>query len=230
MTAIASGIISTCAGVGGGWTRIAKVDVSAGIPCPSGWGQATESGVSFCRKDPDGINTCSSAFFSTNGTSYQRVCGRARGYQKGRGHGFFAYHSRGQGNIDSAYVDGLSITHSSPRQHIWTNACGEQDVSNFLSCPCTVNPGPAPPPFVNNDWYCESGAYNTVSGSTYFFEDPLWDGYGCITSNCCNNSTQPWFYRELDEMTSSNIEARICTHYTSSLGTVVIDLLELYIQ
>ena len=42
-------------------------------------------------------------FFSTNGVSYQHVCGRARGYQKGSTDAF----------RDSYYVDGLSITHGS---------------------------------------------------------------------------------------------------------------------
>jgi len=69
--------IPTCAGVGGEWRKIVKIDVSAGDDCPSGWRKDTYSGVSFCRAVSDDHN-CSSANFSTNGTSYQRVCGRAR--------------------------------------------------------------------------------------------------------------------------------------------------------
>ena len=75
--------ISTCADVGGGWRRIVNFDISAGDDCPGEWRKATQSGVSFCRVASDYRYTCSSANFSTNGTSYQRVCGRARGYQKG---------------------------------------------------------------------------------------------------------------------------------------------------
>ena len=84
MSTIANGdFISTCAGVGGGWRRIANINISAGDDCPGEWRKATQSGVSFCRVATNDIYTFSSANFSTNGISYQRVCGRARGYQKG---------------------------------------------------------------------------------------------------------------------------------------------------
>ena len=73
----------TCAGVGGGWRRIANINISAGDDCPGEWRKATRSDVSFCRLASDGWDKCSFANFSTNGISYQRVCGRARGYQKG---------------------------------------------------------------------------------------------------------------------------------------------------
>ena len=76
-----SGFIPTCTGVGGGWRRIVHINISAGGDCPSGWRKDTYSGVSFCRVKGD--RGCSSTNFSTNGTSYHRVCGRARGYQKG---------------------------------------------------------------------------------------------------------------------------------------------------
>ena len=66
--------IPTCAGVGGGWRRIVDINISAGDDCPSGWSRDTHSGVSYCRVVSDGQNTCSSTTFSTNGTSYQRVC------------------------------------------------------------------------------------------------------------------------------------------------------------
>ena len=91
MSTISNGdFTSTCAGVGGGWRRIVNIDISAGDNCPGEWRKATQSGVSFCRVASDNDKfTCSSANFSTNGISYQRVCGRARGYQKGHTLGFF---------------------------------------------------------------------------------------------------------------------------------------------
>ena len=90
MTAVANGnFISTCAGVGGGWRRIVNINISAGDDCPGEWLKATQSGIDFCRlASDDGEYTCSSANFSTNGISYQRVCGRAKGYQKGWTLGF----------------------------------------------------------------------------------------------------------------------------------------------
>ena len=223
--------IPTCAGVGGGWRRIINIDISAGDDCPSGWRKDTYSGVSFCRVVDDTRSACYSAYFSTNGKSYQRVCGRARGYHKGHASGFNPYHNRGQ-TIDGYYASGLMITYGSPRQHIWTYVIGRLDnhISTCCNCPCTVGGGSAPPSFVGANYYCESGAANVTSTSAYYFNDPLWDGSGCITSNCCATPTQPWFYSELSGTTTSNIEARICSYYYFVNGSPLIDQLELYIQ
>ena len=92
MTEVSSGFISTCAGVGGGWRQIVNIGVSAGGDCPSGWRKATQLNVNFCRVVSDGSYTYSSATFPTNGTSYQKVCGRIRGYQKGRSGSIHTYH------------------------------------------------------------------------------------------------------------------------------------------
>jgi len=224
----AADFIPTCAGVGGGWRRVINIDISAGDDCPSGWRKDTYSGVSFCRVFSDGHQTCSSTTFSTNGASYQRVCGRARGYQKGFSAAFLES-SHGQ-TIDGYYVEGLSITHGNPRQHIWTFANGLLDSSNLYNCPCapgSVHPSPS---FVGTNYYCESGTNNTYSTSAYYFNDPLWDGSGCINSNCCDNPTQPWFYHQLSGTTTDDIEARICRDYNFPSGSTLVDQLELYIQ
>ncbi|XP_065907266.1 uncharacterized protein [Dysidea avara] len=229
MTRIATDFISTCAGVGGGWRRIANINVTAGDHCPSGWHRATHSGVSFCYKGDTGV--CSSTFFSTNGTSYQRVCGRARGYQKGNTIGF-----RGSQNffqtINDAYADSLGIHYGSPRQHIWSYVSGLYDntIENLYNCPCAVGSGPVPPSFVGTNFYCESAGANPRNSDNYYFNDILWDGSGCPTGTCCNDTTQPWFYRELNGTTTSDIEARLCSHEVFSNRAVIIDQLELYIQ
>ena len=221
--------ILTCAGVGGGWRRVANINISTGSDCPSGWRKDAYSGVSFCRLVSDGDNTCSSTNFSTNGTSYQRVCGRARGYQKGWSVNFWAYHHHAQ-SLDGYYVDGLSITRGNPRQHIWTFANGLFDnTTHNYNCPCAGG-NLAPPPFVGTNYYCESGATDTRNDTAYYFNDPLWDGSGCITSNCCDNPTQPWFYRELRGTTTDDIEARICREEEFTTGSTLVDQLELYIQ
>ena len=42
-------------------------------------------------------------------------------------------------DINSHYVDGVSITHGFPRKHIWTFMGGLLDVtySSYYNCPCT---------------------------------------------------------------------------------------------
>ena len=154
MTAIAlsRGAILSCAGVDGVWERIASFNIIAGDDCPSPWVKSSHNGVSFCIPASTAAG-CYSVKYSTNGMSYQRVCGRASGYQKASPDGF-------QGNsIDNGYVDGLSITHGSPRQHIWTYAVGLTDSGTSNNCPCAAVPGPTPPSFVGSHYYCESGAY-----------------------------------------------------------------------
>ena len=233
MTAItiSDDFISTCAGVGGGWKRIANINISAGDDCPGEWRKATQSGVSFCRVASDDRYTCSSANFSTNGISYQRVCGRARGYQKGDTPAFYGSHRHYNRTIDQDYVDGLSITYSSnPRQHIWTFASGRGERShNPYNCPCSISGGYSPSSFVENNYYCESGSQYRPSNGEYFFNDALWDGEGCV-DNCCDDTTQPWFYRQLNQTTQDDIEARICSHGGFMYASSLIDQIELYIQ
>ena len=195
MTAIANGdFITTCAGVGGGWRRIANINISAGDDCPGEWRKATQSDVSFCRVASDEWNTCSSASFSTNGISYQKVCGRARGYQKGDTLAFWAshdYYSIGFKNIEQSHVSGLSITHGRPgnRQHIWTYASGrgERDKS-VHSCPCSYNQSTNPLDFIGNNYYCEAGSTYRSNHDVYYLNDTLWDGAGCV-DNCCDGTT-----------------------------------------
>ena len=223
--------ISTCAGVGGGWRRIVNINISAGDDCPGEWRKATQSGVSFCRVASDDHYTCSSANFSTNGISYQRVCGRARGYQKGDTVAFYGSQSAYKRTIDEDYVEGLSITYNSnPRQHIWTFASGRGERNtNPWNCPCSVNEGFSPSFFVGNNYYCESGSVYSANAAMYFFNDTLWDGAGCV-DHCCDNTTQPWFYHQLNQTTQDDIEARICAHGSFSVRSTLIDQFELYIQ
>ena len=235
MTAI-SNYRSTCAGVGGGWTRIAHFNISAGDDCPSGWTKDTQSNISFCR--PPGNNPagylCYSTNFSTNGRSYRSVCGRARGYQKGDVWGFWGSTTTQGKTVDGSYVDGLSITHgTAPHHHIWTYAVGQFDHSSTSwGCPCSPHRATKPPSYVSNNYYCESGATQNPPGGTYYLSDPLWDGSGCSdNNNCCSEELQPWFYHNLGNSTTDDIEARICISFsTYSAGATVVDQLELYIQ
>ena len=223
MTAIAASYFTFfCAGVGGEWRRIAKINISTGDDCPNGWNKSSHSDVSFCRS-PNDNRGCYPITFSTNHTNYQRVCGRTRGYQKGTPDGIF------NGNINSIYVDGLSITHGSPRQHIWTYVIGRTDSGS--SCPCARTPEGTTPSFVGSNYYCESGKENSAIVSTYYLSDPLWDGSGCPSgNNCCSNINLPWFQYQLNQTTEDDIEVRICRNEAFDNEGVLIDLLELYVQ
>ena len=102
--------------------------------------------------------------------------------------------------------------------------------TDCCNCPCAAIPGPAPPSFVGNNYYCESGAGNSWT-STYYFSDPLWDGAGCSASNtCCSNTDQPWFHHQLSSITEDDIEVRICRDEMFSNEGILVDMLEFYIQ
>ena len=224
-------LILSCAGVGGLWKRIGSFNITAGDDCPSPWVKSSHNGVSFCIPAST-AGGCYSVSYSTNGTSYQRVCGRASGYQKGSMDGFYNYNSAAR-DIESNYVDGLSITHGNPRQHIWTYAVGLTDSGNYpqYNCPCAVFGGPNPPAFVNSHYYCESGADSSYDFITYHLSDVLWDGAGCSAGNtCCSDPNLPWFYRQLNQTTQDDIEVRMCTLENSDNEILLMTKLELYVQ
>ena len=136
----------------------------------------------------------------------------------------------------------MFITHGI--QHIWSyvNGYTEDYLSNGnddISCPCsTGNPFNTTPPFVGNDYYCESGApNNTYPFDILFINDPLWDGQQCNSdeSTCCTTPNMPWFIKTLNETVSDDIQLRVCGYGCTGGSCVndfdtLLDLIELYIK
>ena len=91
-------------------------------------------------------------------------------------------------------MDGVRLTHGNPRQHIWTFAAALDRNDNVMGlrssyCPCRFDVDPFdPPPFVGEDYFCDAGNEEFVTGETGLQTDPLWDGTDCL---CCDNP--PWF-------------------------------------
>ena len=131
---------------------------------------------------------------------------------------------------NNAYLDGLSITHGSPRKHIWSYAAGvSEDADHDTNCPCAAHPGRSPPSFVGNHYHCESGNTGPWEAQWYT-SDPLWDGKGCVAgSDCCSTSRLPWFCRTLPCETTDHIEVRWCCDEVPSNEEVATELLEIYI-
>ena len=215
----------TCGGITGGWMRIANIDTTQGDNCPSGWSKITQPRP-LCRESSDAAG-CFSAYFSNNKTEYNSICGKLRGYQKGSPDGFH------RGNIDAAYLDGISITVGNPRKHVWSYAVGfKYDNVNPSNCPCSLfNTNTRPPVFVKEHYYCESGDYNGEGYNTFYESDPLWDGRGCpSTSNCCSTLGAPWFYRHFSEPEKGAVEMRICRNEGYSNEATPLEQVELYVQ
>ena len=167
---------------------------------------------------------CDSAHFNTRGVSFQHICGQTKSYQKGHPDAFNGKSTKG---IDEAYVDGLSITLGSPRQHIWTYATAPRDI---LYCPCAFLPGDKPPAFVKSNYYCESGSSSATNDSYFYLSDPLWDGHGCpFNSGCCAQLGMPWFYRTAPVPLSENVEVRICKTESHDDEDTAIEGMEIYV-
>ena len=226
----------TCGGTIG-WRRVVYLDMTdSSTTCPSGW-QLTGYSKRTCGRVSTGSWTCDSATFPVSGGEYTRVCGRIKAYQWGVTVAFYNYHNGYRTTIDGAYVDGVSVTHGSPQQHIWTFAAGaaEGSPTETWVCPCDASIDIRVPPFVGEDYFCESGVNEVWGGSrhhsTFHSTDTLWDGEDCLpSSTCCSQHNPPYFIKQLPTPTTDDIEARVCFHWNSSNGNIAVELVELYVQ
>ena len=220
----------TCDGEGG-WRRAVYFDMTdLNTYCPSGW-QLTSYSKRTCGKVSTTDLSCDSVFFPVTGGDYNKVCGTIRAYQVGYTDAFEAYDNGRATTIDEAYVAGVSLTHGSPRQHIWTFAAGrsEEDPSLIDACPCDATSINIDiPPFVGGDYFCESGRNSTYI-PVLAEADPLWDGKGCTsTSTCCEMNNPPYFTKQLTNPTTDDIEARLC-RWEGGEDTPV-EFIELYVK
>ena len=221
----------------GPWMRVAYVNMKDPTQsCPSGLDYGTTERERFCTRGSSTSNRCRSTYFTVHGVNYTKVCGRALGYQKGSPDAFGPYHFNPSRTIDDVYVEGLSITHGyGPRNHIWTFTAALHEVLThpYYICPCTNidNHGDIRvPPFIGEDYYCDTGAPTYYSQSSFYRNDPLWDGKGCgLRDTCCDRQgNQPWFCKTLDEPTTDTIEVRVCGWHSGA--DTNFQQLELYVQ
>ena len=163
--------------------QVVDVDINRDDSCPGTWRKITTPRRLCLGSVPSG---CASAHFFAKGLRFEHICGEAKGYQKGTPDAFVSKNP----SLDGIYVDGVSITIGSSRKHVWTYAIGISDDYNYpkWNCPCATVPGPSPPAFVGNDYYCESGDVGTYDLNSYYLSDPLWDGSGCTAGNGCWNA------------------------------------------
>ena len=188
-----------------------------------------------CGRAHSGSNSCSSTTFSVGDSQYSRVCGRAQAYRFAHHVAFWGYHFARRG-IDGQYVDGLSLTHGAPgsRQHIWTFASGLLTRRHYnypnLHCPCDNNNTRPSPPFVGNDYFCESVTRNSWA-DVFYPNATLWDGQVCEGGGtCCKFNNPPWFTKNLANPTTENIELRVCIRHYSRYADIALEQLELYVQ
>ena len=213
-----------CGDTRGGWMRAAYINMRGGATtCPEGLTTYTPSSKRLCSSSlPSG--GCSSVIYPVYGVPITKVCGRALGYQH---RDTDAFNSAAL-PIDSDYTDGLSVTHGTPRNHIWTFTAGQSKDYYYPedNCPCAPTPGSAPPSFVGDNYFCESG--NTGPFETqWYLDDPLWDSQGCASGSSCCDRGGPWFTTTLYQEVRDDIEVRWCK---SGIGEDVgVEVLEIYV-
>ena len=210
--------------------RVANINMTRpNENCPAGFRKVTDSGKTMCG----GQNrSCISTTFSSHGLQYSRVCGKIIGYQYYTPDAFAPYTMQTQ-SIDGVFVDGIVLTHGSPQIHIWTFAAGStQDGTDRYRCPCNGDSySGTVPPYIGNDYFCDSGhRYDKYASSTYYTNDPLWDGAGCVSGSCCTFNSPPWFCKNLSTPTTDDIQLRLCLDEALSNEDVLFEIVELYVQ
>ena len=219
------------------WTCVAFLNMSdPNHVCPSNW-TTIPYPVRTCGRGLSTSGECSSVFYSTFGLSYRRVCGRIIAYQHGSTEAFHPSVVRNRYRIDGPYVEGVSITHGRVgfRQHVWSFAAALGEIGQFSSkiCDCSnTNNWGFSTAFVGHAYFCDSGNHGVSSSTTTFYSnDPLWDGQGCgSSSTCCQFNRPPWFCKTISQSTTDDLEVRICKDYVPHEADTPIQLLELYIQ
>ena len=224
---------NNCGNITGGWMKAAYIDMTnVNNTCPAGLNYTVVNSTRMCARTHTSSTSCSSVTFPTHGVPYTKVCGRARGYDIGTHNAFSTY----ENTLNSQYLSGLSVTHGTPRNHIWSFAVGHIKGAPFhdascCSCPCTSHfPGPSPPPFVGENFFCESGA-TSPRQRHWYLDDPLWDSQGCVSGSTCCNRGGPWFTTTLSQGASDDIEVRLCLANSaiSTTDNLGVDQLEIFV-
>ena len=225
-------MIRSCGNITGGWMRVAELDMTnSSTQCPSGLRQRTDSNIRTCARNSNS-GGCSSVTLYTSNIHYSRVCGKIKAYQFGSTNAF----GFNPDHIESYYVDGVSLTHGRPMQHIWTFAAArdESEFSPHAKCPCTnintTDSATPPPEFVENNYFCDTGSSDFNVNNIFYSDDPLWDGAGCGPLNtCCSFNNPPWFYKLLAQPTTDDIEMRVCRSDPISNEDIGIEMFDIYI-
>ena len=230
------------ASTAGGWARVAYLNMTDSThQCPSPWVEITRTSDPrrTCGRADQTVSDCSVVTFTAHGLRYNRLCGRIVAYQLGITSGF--QFSGVYNAIDRPFVAGVVLTYgTNPINHIWTFAAmlNKLDGDNF-GCPCSdadnsFDYSQRIPPWVGENYFCDSGPDSVQSAGVFHADDPLWDGQGCGDINtCCEFNNPAYFCTQLPEATTDDIEMRLCQHSNPSnppLTDIPIELIEIYIN
>lgn len=189
-----------------------------GQDCPPSLILKEISSHRLCQRALNGPR-CGSVIIPTGGQSYTKVRGRVTGYVFRTVDGFASGDT-----IDDAYVDGVSITHGSPRKHIWTYAAAYGTIRG-ATCPEIGNTPNKQPAFVGKNFICALA--RNYDRNTKLYNSPLWTTLGNCVGDCPDDLH---FCVTLDQPTTENLELRICTDQIRADEDVYIKSFDFYIQ
>ena len=198
-----------------GWRRIAYLDMNSShvSSCPEGF--VSRNDPSACVRGSSSPGCSSVIYHNHNLTTYSKVVGRvhANRYNSPDGFAKFGNDRPDFPTLDQNYVDGVSITHGTPRQHIWTVTFSTNNIA--LNCSSCFRNKPS---FINNHYSCEELLVI------------------CSTDQCRNAgqrqcmANEEFFYRDLPHAMSDDLEVRVCRDETQGNEDISISLLEIYVQ
>ena len=221
-------------GSGGGWTRLAYLDMSDSTQyCPSGFRLYQSGGVKACGRPVTNNGSCASVQFPSNGISYSQVCGRVVGYQFNSPDAVDAMHGLNHTNLNGNYVDGVSITRGYPRQHVWTLMAGFSWLDSPYSCPCYAGSSQQVQSFIGNHFFCESANPTKKVVPVLYTSDSLWDGKDCgsLQTACCTAPGLPWFHRDYGTNTTTDyLELRVCCDQDTGDEDAPVNYYEIYVK
>ncbi len=226
----------SCGNITGGWRKVAELDMTDNSnQCPSTLTQRIDFNKRTCAINSTSAS-CAPVIYSIDTIEYSKVCGKIKAYQVGSTDAFGNISRPNSRSIDSNYVDGISLTHGRPRKHIWTFAgsVDESGIAPRSTCPCTninqASNATTPPAFVGNNYFCDTASQGRFQ-FIFYGDDPLWDGAGCGPLNtCCTFNNPPWFYKELPEPTTDDIEMRVCKDQASRDEDIAIEKIDIFVQ
>ena len=147
--------------------------------CPEHWRLYEQQNLRACGRQQSNTASCESVQFNSGGYSYTQVCGRVTGYQYNSpdaGYLFDGPPLTPGNEINEPYIDGVSVTYGTPRQHLWSlyaafhesRCCNEYFHSHIES----FN-------FTGSNYFCD-----TTNNNIFSSDSPLWDGNTpCTTSS-----------------------------------------------
>ena len=193
-----------------GWRRIAYLDINSShaSSCPEGF--VSRNNPSACIRKNSSPGCSSVIYHNHNLTTYSKIIGRVHANPYCTLGGFFKFgNDRPQSpTLDQNYVDGVSITLGTPRQHIWTLTFSVNSTQKCRRCFSDK------PSFVSNHYSCVEVL-----------------GVGCtlLGQRQCVGSGE-FFFRDLPHAIKDDFEVRVCRDENRENEDISISLLEIYVQ